>query len=82
MKKTNCTDRRSLLPREGADNELAEENFWEEMDKMCRKENHIIKASSYNYNCFPKNSDLVDYRNSFSMIRFSGVWWKTAGGSS
>ena len=77
MKKTNCTDRRSLLPREGADNELAEENFWEEMDKMCRKENHIIKASSYNY-----NSDMVDYRNSFSILRFSGVWWKTAGGSS
>ena len=77
MKKTNCTDRRSLLPREGADNELAEENFWEEMDKMCRKENHIIKASLYNY-----NSDMVDYRNSFSILRFSGVWWKTAGGSS
>ena len=33
--------RRSLLAREGEDNEVAEENFWEEMDKMCRKENNI-----------------------------------------
>ena len=34
--------RRSLLAREGEDNEVAEENFWEEMDKMCRKENYIL----------------------------------------
>ena len=40
--------RRSLLAREGKDNEVAEENFWEEMDKMCREENYIIGISTEN----------------------------------
>ena len=29
------------MAREGEDNEVAEENFWEEMDKMCREENYF-----------------------------------------
>ena len=37
--KNDKLGRRSLLAREGEDNEVAEENFWDEMDKMCRKGN-------------------------------------------
>ena len=31
------------MARDNEDNEVAEENFWDEMDKMCRKE-HINKT--------------------------------------
>ena len=39
--------RRSLLAKEGEDSELAEENFWEEMDKMCRQEKICRKCEKF-----------------------------------
>ena len=39
--------RRSLLAKEGEDSELAEENFWEEMDKMCRQEKIRRKCEKF-----------------------------------
>ena len=69
--------RRSLLAREGEDNEVAEENFWDEMDKMCRKEN-INNAFENQLILY-----LARYLSTLSSMKiYAGVLWKTAGKSS